>query len=169
RPCPTWTRTADDPDAVLVHVGQGREVLLPLHAVPERLVAVLLVVGDVEGLAVARAAAVVDAEDRVAVIHQVLDEGAVSLARLAARPAVDPDERGDLALRRRLAGFEEDGRDGGAVEGFEANDLGVDEVSGVDVLREGVGETAGLRLPDRPHVEVARGTVAVDVEGEAAL
>ena len=135
-------------------------------AVPERLAAVLLVVGRVERLAVARAAAVVDAEDDVPVVHEVLDVRAVLLPRLPAGPAVHPDDRRSLRLRRRLPGLVEDVRDRHAVEGGEAHDLRFDEVRRIDRLRHRVGQSARRVRPEGVDVEIVGSAVRVQLEGQ---
>ena len=102
-------------------------------------------------------------------VHQVLDGRAVALAGLSARPAVHPHERGDAGPRRRLQGLVIDRRNDHPVERLEAHDLGVDEILGVDVLRKRIGQAHGRLRAELAHVEVARRTVAVDVEREPGL
>ena len=128
----------------------------------------LAVVGGEECLAVARAAAVVDAQDGVAVVDQVLDERAVALARLAPRTAVDPDQGGHLVLGRRLVRLVEDRRDGQAVGCLEADDLRFDQVFGVDLLAERIGQPRCLGRPDPAGVEVRWGAVAVQASRPSA-
>ena len=93
------------PIAVAVHVGQARQILLRVHAIPQRLAAVLLVVGGKERLAVSRAAAIVDAEDDVAVVDEVLDHRAVTGRGLSARAAMHPHDRRRLARGVAWCGF----------------------------------------------------------------
>ena len=111
-------------------------MVLSLDAVAEGLPSVLLVVGHVEALSVAGAAAIVDPEDRVAVIDEVLDRGAVSLAGLAARPSVHPDERRDLVPCGRQLRLVVNGGDHHSIRRLEADDFRVDEVRRIDLFRQ---------------------------------
>ena len=89
-------------------------------------------------------------------VDQVLDECAIALARLPAWPAVDPDQGGHLVLGRRLVRLVEDRRDRQTVGRLEADDLGVDEVVGIDLLAERVGQPRRLGRADLARVEVCR-------------
>ena len=129
----------------------------------------LLVVGRVEALAVARAAAVVDAEDDVAVVDEVLDVGAVLEPRLSTRAAVDPHERGSLGLGRGLPGLVEDVGDLHPIEGFEAHDLRLDEIRRIDRLRHRVGQANGSGRAEGVDVEVVGAAVRVELERQLRL
>ena len=76
----------------------------------------LLIIGGEECLAVAGTAAVVDPQHDVAVVDEVLNLRAVTLARLATRTAMDPDERRRLWPGGGLVRFVENLRNGQAIE-----------------------------------------------------
>src|SRR5258708_6076689 len=148
--------TPDDADPALVHVGEGGEIFLGLHTVPQGLVPVLLVVRGEKALSIAGATPVVDAENDVAMVHEVLDEGAVALSGLATGAAVDPNEGGGLGLRRGLLRLPEHVRNLHAVERLEAHDLRLYEVLRVDLLGEGLRKPVRGALAKCIYVEVAR-------------
>ena len=73
-------------DTLRVDVPEARQESLRFDTVPQRLAPVPAVVRSEEGLAEARAAAVVDREDRIPMVDPVLDLGAVAAHRLSVRP-----------------------------------------------------------------------------------
>ena len=131
--------------------------------------AVLLVVGGVERLAVAGAAAVVDPDHDVAVVDEELDVGAVGAPRLSARSAVDPDEGRSLRVRRCLVRLVEDVRDGQPVERRKAHDLRVDEVRGIHVLGQRVRQAPRRLSAELEDIEIVGPAIFVQLEGEPGL
>src|SRR5262249_9448355 len=104
----------------------------------------LAIVSRIEALAVSGAAAIVDAKDDVAVIYEVLSQRIVADARLPAGSAVNQEHRGRLVLRRGPERLVQDVRNGQAVEGPEAHDLGRDQIPRVDLFREHAGQSRHL-------------------------
>ena len=137
---------ADDADPGRVHVAGADQHPLARDDVAQIGLAVLPVVHREEGLAVAGAAAVVDVEDHVAVVHQRLRQGEVADLRLAARPAVHQHDRRRLRVRRRLVRSIEQARDLEAVVRLEAHHRWHHQVLAPDVRVQGVGQPPrGLR------------------------
>ena len=156
---------ADDPDPGRVHVaGAGQHPLARDH-VAEVGLAVLPVVHGVEGLAVAAAAAVVDVEDHVAVVHQRLDQGEIAHLGLASGPAVDHDDGRRLRLGRRLVRPVEQAGDLETVVGAEAHHLRHHQVLATDLGVQRAGQPP-RGLPDRAGPEVVGRAAVARVEGD---
>ncbi len=138
---------AHDGDLVFLHPVERLQVLLAMDDVVEIDFAVLLVVHVEEGLAVARRAAVVHAQDGVAVVGEVLVHRRITLAVLTAGSAVNVHDSGDGVLGARAFRLEQDGRDIEAVEALVANDFSFNEHLLVDrrveVLRQARGGACG--------------------------
>mmetsp|Transcript_61330 Transcript_61330/g.144966 ORF Transcript_61330/g.144966 Transcript_61330/m.144966 type:complete len:401 (+) Transcript_61330:1400-2602(+) len=159
---------ADDADALGVDdAGAGQEGL-GLDAIPQRLAAMLAVIGREEALAIARAAAVVDAQHRVAVVDEILHQGRVAAHRLAARAAMDPDDGRHLVAGRGFLGQHEDRGDDQAVEAAEADDGCIDQLLRVDLLGQALRQLPRRRRrADIGHEQVVGRTVTVHIEGHA--
>ncbi len=123
-----------------------------------------LFVGLEEGLAVSRAAAVVDGQDNVAVVYKILQQIGIATSALAAGTAMDPDESGRFSFGGGLLGFVENGGDLHTVEGFVADDLAINQVCRIDggVLR--VGQLLNRLTLQVKQKQVGRRVVAVEVE-----
>ncbi len=128
-----------------------------------------LIVHLLKRLAVARTAAIVDGEDRVAVVDQVLDQRAVADARLAARSAVHPDQRGTRLALFGLMRCIQDSGDFRSVKGLEADHFSIDEIIRVNLPIEGVGQLFG-RIGSKIQVkQISRHSAAGRVHRKATF
>ena len=160
-----------DRDAACVHVAQRREVALRPHQVVQVGLAVPLVIQLVERLAVAARAAIVHRQHDIAMIRDVLHEGVVPDARLSPRAAVDPQRRRHAGRRGRLERPVEQGRDGEPVVRRKPHHLRLDQVRGIQVGAQVLGQLAqpAPRRRQIQHVQVARGAAAVHVQRQRPL
>ena len=124
----TAVGSAQDADFLSVNKIKGLQIFLRLDAIPERLAAMLLVVGFVERLAVTARAAVVHVEHRVTVIYEILNARDVRHPRLSARSTVHAHDRRHFVLRRRAVRLIKNRRNFDPIERFVAHDLRVGEI-----------------------------------------
>ena len=129
----TAVAATHDADAFAVDVIERLQVLLRLDAILQRLVAMLLVIGGKEALAVTRAAAIVDAEHDITVVGEELGNRVVAARGLSAGTTMHQHQCRQLVGSRRLMRFPEDVRNLHAVEALEAHDAGIDQLGGFDL------------------------------------
>ncbi len=121
-----------------------------------------LVVHVIEGLAVARGAAVVGPEDGVAVVDEMLDQRPVAGTGLSTRSAMDQNQPRHRVVGACAVRLVENRRNLEAVEARIAYDLADDQVLLADLRVECVGKLTRIAFLEIDHVDIRRRIVRVD-------
>ena len=122
----------DDADAAGVDHAGADQHLLALDHVVEIGFAVATVIGGIEALAIAGAAAIVDGIDGIAVVDQILHQRRVVQARLATGATMHPDHRRHLGGRTGAVRQVQDSGDFQPVVAGEAHDFAFDQILNID-------------------------------------
>src|SRR6185437_4867590 len=120
-------------DLLLINVAERREILLRLDAIPQRLTTVLAVVSREERLAITTRAAIVHAENHVAVVHEILRQRVVTNARLPAWTTMNHQQRRNFIRRTRILRLVKNRGNLDAVKRLVPNHAGIDEIRRIDL------------------------------------
>ena len=165
----TAVAATHDADAFAVDVIERLQVLLRLDAILQRLVAVLLVIGGKEGLAVTRAAAIVDAEHDITVVGEELGDRVVATRGLPAGATVHKYQGRQFVRGSGLMRFPQDVRDLHAIEALETHDAGIDQLARLDLRAQRRGQALGLGVAKSKRVQLAGLAVTVEVKRHAVF
>ena len=100
-------------------------------------------------------------------IGQELREDVVRARGLAARTAMDQQQRRCLALRRRLMRLPQDVGDDQAIACLEAHHAGVDQIVGIQPAAERGGQAFWRALAEFQHVKIVWLAVTVEIKGHS--